>query len=701
MTRRRVEGAAVIFLGVFPMPSLAQHAARQDPGIPTVSAPDVGPEPIIPDPEFDRAVPPLAELGNEAPPSPAPAAIETGEIDQPLKPLNTFEVTPIDQSRYSEAEDKPATVRYGYRIEGLDDLADDDAISPVRATDIRTQFRDVSVLEEGDGKAANGAMISARMEQDQKLLVDVLQSQGFYDATVQGTLLLPDAGANKSADNGQITVLLTATPGPRYRLGTIAFNAPPVLPVDLITSNFVPKTGDPIVADRILSAEATLKVALPENGYPFVKAGDRDILLDGETRVGDYTLPIDPGPRSRFGDFVTGGDKPVFEPAHIATIARFKRGELYDSRKVDDLRRALVATGLFSTVAVEPHPTGEAAGDNTEYARIIVDQKAGPQRTLAAELGYATGEGIKLLGSWTHRNLFPPEGALIASATLGSQQQGVGGTFRRSNAGRRDRTVEVSLTANHSNFDAYEAYTGRLAGTIALQSTPIWQKELAYSYGFELLASREQDYDFGAGERRSRTYYIFALPGQATWDRTNSLLDPSRGWRLAATLSPEVALGAGTQGYARGSVQATGYYPLGGFVLAGRLKLSSIAGAGREVIPPSRRIYAGGGGSVRGFGYQQLGPKDPDDRPIGGRSSVEASAEVRYRFGNFGLAGFVDAGQVYSGSVPDFTGWRFGAGIGARYYTNFGPLRLDIATPIGRRVGESRVALYVSIGQAF
>lgn len=447
MTPRRVEGVAILLLGALPVHGLAQQRAQQGSGIPTVSAPDVDPEPIISDPEFDRAVPPVAEPGNEPtqPPLAAPATVDSDAIDQPLTPLNTFVVTPIDQSRYTEAEDKPTTVRYRYRIEGLDELADDDAISPVRADDIRNQFHDVSVLEDGDGKAANGAMISARMEQDQKLLLDVLQSQGFYDATVQGALLLPDSGKDKRTADDRITVLLTVTPGPRYRLGTIAFDAPPVLPADLITKNFVPKSGDPIVADRILSAEATLKVALPENGYPFVKAGDRDILLDGETHIGDYTLPIDPGPRSRFGKFVTGGDNRVFEPAHIAKIARFKKGELYDSCKVDDLRRALVATGLFSTVAVEPQPTGDAAGEDTEYARIVVDQKAGPQRTLAAELGYATGEGIKLQGSWTHRNLFPPEGALIASATLGSQQQGVGGTFRRSNAGRRDRTVEVSL----------------------------------------------------------------------------------------------------------------------------------------------------------------------------------------------------------------------------------------------------------------
>ena len=127
----------------------------------------------------------------------------------------------------------------------------------------------------------------------------------------------------------------------------------------------------------------------------------------------------------------------------------------------------------------------------------------------------------------------------------------------------------------------------------------------------------------------------------------------------------------------------------------------SIIGAARERLAPSRRFYAGGGGSVRGYGYLQLGPKDPNDDPIGGRSLNEAAVEARYRFGNWGVVGFLDAGQVYRGSTPDFSNLRFGAGIGGRFYTNFGPMRLDLATPINRRPGEARITVYVSIGQAF
>jgi translocation and assembly module TamA len=390
--------------------------------------------------------------------------------------------------------------------------------------------------------------------------------------------------------------------------------------------------------------------------------GQRDILLDPQTGTGDYTLPIDAGPRSSFGPIVTSGTT-AFDAEHIGVLARFRSGELYDSKKVDDLRQALVATGLFSLVSVTPEATGEPGPDDTEYARLWVEQQAGPARTLAAEAGYGTGQGFRVEGSWTHRNLFPPEGALILGAVAGTQEQGASARFRRSNAGKRDRSSEIGVSATHSNYDAYEAYTGLISGKISRLSTPIWQKKLTYSYGFELLASNEQDYDFAAGRLNRRTFYVAALPGQVTFDRSDSLLDPTSGYKLTATLSPEASLGAGTQVYARGQIEGTAYYPVNaGLVVAGRVRIGSITGADREQIAPSRRYYAGGGGSVRGFGYQELGPKDPRNRPIGGRSLIESAAEVRYRFGNYGIVGFVDAGQVYASSTPGFDNIRFGAG---------------------------------------
>ncbi|MGE3690212.1 MAG: autotransporter assembly complex family protein [Novosphingobium sp.] len=612
-------------------------------------------------------------------------------LDEPLVPLSEFDMNPQDPASSGQSPvGQQGDIAYHWRIDGLEKVT-----GTVTSDTMRDRFKKLSALDAGGGKAGNGAQVSARLTADRQLLTDILSASGHYDASVEPAIELPPPG-----QEGELQAVLKVSPGAQYHLGTIRFNAPPVEPPGLIASHFGLKTGDPIIADDVLAAEASISTALPQHGYPFVNVGQRDVLLDETEATGDYTLPVEPGPRSSFGESIVVGD-PVFKPRHIGEIARFKQGELYDSRKIDDLRKALIATGLFSEISVEPRASGEKAADGTEQADLVVRQKAGPMRSIAASAGYGTGQGFRVEASWTHRNLFPPEGALILGAVGGTQEQSLGATFRRSNAGRRDRTVELAVSALHSNYDAYNAYTGRLAGRISFDSTPIWQKRMTYSYGFELLASGEESYNADLAMRRRQTYYIAALPVQVGLDTTRNLLDPVSGFRLSLKLSPEAALNGGTRFYGRGVLEGTVYQPFGQFVLAGRLRFGSIIGAERAEIAPSRRFYAGGGGSVRGFGYQQLGPKDPEGNPIGGRSLAEGSIEARYRFGDYGVVAFADGGQVYASSTPDFSDLRFGAGIGLRYYTNFGPVRIDVATPIRRRDGESRVAVYVSIGQAF
>ena len=622
------------------------------------------------------------------------APISDSELAAPLPPLENFDVEPV---QFAEPEDDSDNVEIAYTVQ-VNGLSEADDSTDVDLADL---FGDLSALYDGDGKADNAAMIRARLSADGELMQRILASEGYYDAIVDTRIDRGPREEGQERRRRSTTAVIDVKPGKRYTLADIVIDADPTIPPNLIAENFPLSVGEPIVAQRIQGAEAAIALKLPEEGYPFAKVGQRDILLDGATGDGVYTLPVDIGKRSRFGGIETTGDL-AFDAEHVEVLARFKRGDLYDSRMVDDLRQALVATGLFATVAAEPQPTGESAGDDTEYVTMLVTQQEGPPRTLAASAGYGTGQGIRVEGSWTHRNLLPPEGALTFRGVLGTQEQGIGATLRRSNAGRRDRTFELITEVTRNTYDAFNAITGRVGARVSYDSTPIWQKKFTYAYGVELIATREDDYDFATGERSYDFYTILGLTGQVGMDRTDSLLDPTKGFRITSLIQPEGSLAGSFSPYARLRTDISGYYPVtDSIVLAGRVRVGSIVGAARERLAPSRRFYAGGGGSVRGFGFQELGPKDPNNDPIGGRSVNEMAFEARYRFGNFGVVGFVDAGQVYRSSAPTFQNLRFGAGIGARYYTNFGPMRLDVATPIGRKPGEARVSVYVSIGQAF
>ena len=191
------------------------------------------------------------------------------------------------------------------------------------------------------------------------------------------------------------------------------------------------------------------------------------------------------------------------------------------------------------------------------------------------------------------------------------------------------------------------------------------------------------------------------------FDTSDSLLDPREGYRARLALSPEVSRNNDTNGfYGKAQFDLAKYQSVtDGIVMAGRVRVGSIYGADRSQVAPSRRFYAGGGGSVRGYGYRAIGPRDGDNVANGGLSLLEASIEARIDTplldGAVGVVPFLDAGTVSTGSTPTLNDIRFGAGVGARYYTGFGPLRLDVAVPLNRGPDDSWIAVYVALGQAF
>ena len=566
-------------------------------------------ESIITNGEFQRAMPPLGAndpaldqplesveqfqqrlLGQPAANAPGtagtlPTLLNDPELSTTLPPLATFDLRDVDLAPPGPAA-AAAEIRYTSRIEGLEPA---DAAT---AGSMRGLFDSLSVLRNGKGRATSQAMLSARLTEDSKLLQRILHAEGWYDAAVETRI-------DATTEAGQVLgAVIVVTPGARYTIGTITVTADATVPSNLITDSLALKIGEPISAERVQGAEANVALVLPQRGYPFATVGQRDVLLDPETHAGDYVLPVTIGPRGRFGPFQTKGDL-AFGADHVAVLARFKPGELYDSRKVDDLRKALIATGLFSTVAVEPQRGGTATADGTEPVTLLVTQDAAPKRTLAASAGYNTGQGLRVEGSWTHRNLFRPEGALIATAVAGTAEQGASLTFRRSNAHKRDRTIQVSLEALRSRYDAFNALTARLAARLSYDSTPLWQKPLTYAVGAEILGTIEEGYDFGLGRRAKKQYLIGALTGQVGIDRSDSLLNPTKGFRVQLQLQPEGSLRGGFTPYLRGQIDASAYRPFGNaFVFAVRARAGSIVNVDRDVLAPSRRFYAGGGGSV-------------------------------------------------------------------------------------------------------
>jgi len=559
-----------------------------------------------------------------------------------------------------------------------------------------SRFRALSTLERLADDDANLAQVNRRARDDRDLLDTMLHVYGFYDADVRNSV---------ARIEGQERVALTfdITAGPLYTLSAIDLAGLDAVGVDVpaMRAAFGMKVGDPANSDTIVAGRLALLTGLLETGFPFAETGEPDLLVDHDQRSGALTLAVKPGGQYRFGGIVTDDDD-LFGSRHLQRIARFDRGDIFQASDVDDLRRAILATGLVSTITLTPVVATPPAGTEPGTVDIAVDTVAAPLRTIAGAVGYGTGEGYRAEVSWEHRNFFPPEGLVRARAVGGTQEQLINLVYRRNNFMTRDRVLTAQVLASNINRDAFEARTFLVSASLERQTNLIFQKKWTWSVGGELVLTDERDGRSRIVGGSRRTFFIAALPTSLTYDGSDDLLDPGKGFRLGGRVSPEYSLQSGSQGYVRIQLDGSYYQPVSDrIVMAGRVRLGSTFGADRFDIAPSRRFYAGGGGSVRGFGFQRIGPRDGNDDPIGGNGLAEFSLEARVRFGDFGVVPFFDAGNVYANSVPDFSGLRYGAGIGVRYYSSFGPLRIDVATPLNRQTGDSRIGVYISLGQAF
>ncbi len=580
------------------------------------------------------------------------------------------------------------------------------------------RFRELSTLRQLDGAKDTAPQIAARARADEELLGEMLRTYGYYGGDVvrqlSGGRRARENGAGAAAGAGDAAseprVRFDLVPGPRYRFGRVDLGALSLLPgpdAARLLAAFAIAPGDPLYADRILERELELRVALGETGYPFATLAEPELLIDHARTEGDLTLAVDPGGKYAFGGVVSADPK-FLSSRHLERIARFEAGDVYQQSLETDLRRAIIATGLVSSVTITPREIAPPAeGAMGEVALDVAFERA-PVRTIAGAIGYGTEDGFKVEGRWEHRNLFPPEGALRLRGILGTREALASIGVRRNNFRGRDQILTADVFASDIQTLAVDSRSIGLRGTFEKVSNILFQKPVSWQLGGELVYTDERN-------RRARgsnillprqTYLIGGVFGSVTLDGSDDLLDPSRGYRATLSLAPEVSRSAGNSSfYVRALAEAAYYKEVGSTVIAGRLRAATIQGAPRDEIAPSRRLYSGGGGSVRGYGFQGVGPRNDRGEAVGGASLVEFSLEARIETplmgGAIEVVPFVDAGTVGLGSTPDFRFIQAGAGVGIRYKTTFGPIRVDVATPLNPTQFDSPVVVYVSLGQAF
>jgi translocation and assembly module TamA len=524
----------------------------------------------------------------------------------------------------------------------------------------------------------------------------LLRSEGYYQPVLEDIV------------EGEETpvAIVNVTPGRRFELGEVQVlwaNPSPDADTDTAVRaeiGLIP--GQPGRAGDIISAEGRIVAGLTRRGYADAAAEPRRVVVDHAAFAVQPSFRIASGPLVRL-DGVRLETRGPTNPDWVAGLAPWSEGEVYDPEDVAELERRLLETGVYDGVGVALAPTDQTNADGNRP--IIVTLTDRPRRVLEAGATFSTAEGSGLDLIWTWHNQFGRADTLVWQARAADVDSRLGVALSLPHWRRPGETLRLSGAVLNEDTDAYR----RTAVALAADLQQRIGKTSWVSYGVGLDAGQYDENRFDPVTQLpinfDRDLVILTARGSAYLDRSNDPLDPTTGWRLTVSAQPTAVAGEDTVLFLRTEAQATAYLPLqegSRTVLAGRVRIGSIVGGEELTVPSDRLFYSGGGGSVRGFEYQGVGPRLPDNTPRGGLSLFETSIEIRRDvWHNFQAVAFVAAGAIGFQETPNFNNLRYGAGVGVRYRLPFGPIRADIAFPLERRDGDADFQIYVSIGQAF
>lgn len=583
---------------------------------------------------------------------------------------------------------------------------DDDQLADA----LRASSNLLTLQDDAEEQGVEAAVLLRQIDADYDRFGAALRSEGYYSGSVSLTvdgLSLDDTQLldrlQALPDDASVAIDVSVDPGPQYIVESIDLVSnletdAPMRP--LVNRSILPlQPGDPARAVSVINTESFIISRIQQRGYPFAAIPEREAVVDLTAHTMALTFEGVSGPEATMGPVTFEGMERM-NLAFLENRVPFQPGDPYRPSEITELRERMTDLGVFSVVDVDP---AEELNEDGELPVTVSVVERAP-RFIGFGASYATSEGISANAYWGHRNLFGNAEQLRIDGQVGNILENaasdysylLGLSFTKPDFLRVEQNLNVSLNATREVEDAY--LRRAVQGTVSVER-PITD-EITASLGLSIEQSRiTQDED-------TQNFFLVSLPATLNWDATDDLLNPTEGFRLGLNFRPFPAFLGSTSDFYVTRVNGSVYEDFntdGEWVLAARASLGSIFGDSNADIPANYRFYAGGGGSIRGYDFQQVGPLEPDGSPEGGRSLIEGSLELRWRFAeDFGVVPFVDFGQVYSSSYPDFEEeLQFGAGIGVRYYTSFGPVRFDIAVPVNPRDDDGGLAFYVSLGQSF
>jgi translocation and assembly module TamA len=533
----------------------------------------------------------------------------------------------------------------------------------------------IEALPEGEVPDSDLVLYQARVIESD--ILKALYAKGYYNSTVSSSVVDEDEKSH---------ALFDIKPDERTFITAISI-IPALYKDELKTIDL--KAGDPLEAQRVLEAQAKIYSSLQEQSCAYDLNVKHQVVLNAEMTRAEVIFSINQGKPASFGKLSYTGNETV-ETSYLDKLADWEEGSCFKKKRLEALRGKLLNSELFTRA----DPVIPEGADALDTIPVTIALKERPHRTLKAGVSYYTDEELGISLGWKHRNFFGEGEILNADLKFSMLEQVLQTTFNKPYFLRADQNLLLNASIKREDTDAYNSFALDSGFKVTRSVTDY----LSVSGGLdvEFAHIKEDDGD-------SDDYALLSPLAEATYDTRDDTLDPHKGALIKLSVVPTMDMIGTSDPYITTQASAQSYYEAHErVVLAGRVNLGTIVGASTLNLPASKRFYAGGGGSVRGFGYQEIGPYEDGD-PIGGRSIFEGSLELRYKATDkLGAVAFVDVGQVDEEVTPSFDDLAIGAGAGLRYYTDFGPLRLDVGVPLrGDENSDQNFQVYISIGQAF
>lgn len=433
-----------------------------------------------------------------------------------------------------------------------------------------------------------------------------------------------------------------------------------------------PAEGDILNHGDYTNLRNTLQTRARRRGYFDGQLVTRSLEVDPDALEANITLVFESGDRYRLGA-VTFEEDHWFESRLLHQFVTFEPGIPYHADEIAQLNSDLLGSGYFSGVDIDAVPS--SAKDGVIPVRITLTRR--DPRSIATGLGFSTDVGPRFRATWREHWINQMGHTRGAETELSEPRQNLSTWYELPLD--PPMTDLIRLTAGYQREDIENIESELL--TFGQQ----WQHQLDNEW-LQVLSLNWEGERFNIGDDEKGTSSLL-LPGLGYSKlHANSPLDPSKGYRLQINVTGSHRAALSSVDILHVNAVAKGLFTLAGkHRFLSRLQIGGVGTNRFEDVPPSLRFFAGGDQSVRGYGYQTLSPENDNGVPVGGRYTIVGSAEYQYQFAqSWRAALFFDHGNAINDLFDPLAS---GAGVGIRWISPLGPLRLDIAKGLNPEFG--------------